>query len=96
MIFLRYTHSAHRNLLAALDALLTHGSVAGAAEAMGLSASAMSRTLARIRTATGDPTITARLGVVFLSEPLGIRIVLSSIAILGGIGVVPMLLVDQN
>jgi DNA-binding transcriptional LysR family regulator len=92
----RHTHSTDLNLLAALDALLTHGSVAGAAEAMGLSASAMSRTLARIRTATGDPTITALPGVVLLGEPLGIRIVRSSIAILGGVGAVLMLLVDQN
>lgn len=43
------------NLLIALDALLTAGSVAGAARRLGLSASAMSRTLSRLRTATGDP-----------------------------------------
>jgi DNA-binding transcriptional LysR family regulator len=42
------------NLLTALDALLAEGSVAGAARRLGLSASAMSRTLARLRTATGD------------------------------------------
>jgi DNA-binding transcriptional LysR family regulator len=42
------------NLLTALDALLTEGSVAGAARRLGLSASAMSRTLARLRAATGD------------------------------------------
>jgi DNA-binding transcriptional LysR family regulator len=34
------------NLLAALDALLTEGSVTGAAHRLGLSSSAMSRTLA--------------------------------------------------
>jgi DNA-binding transcriptional LysR family regulator len=42
------------NLLIALDALLAEGSVAGAARRLGLSASAMSRTLARLRAATGD------------------------------------------
>jgi DNA-binding transcriptional LysR family regulator len=42
------------NLLTALDALLAEGSVAGAARRLGLSASAMSRTLARLRAATGD------------------------------------------
>jgi DNA-binding transcriptional LysR family regulator len=42
------------NLLTALDALLAEGSVVGAAQRLGLSASAMSRTLARLRSATGD------------------------------------------
>jgi DNA-binding transcriptional LysR family regulator len=42
------------NLLTALDALLAEGSVAGAARRLGLSASAMSRTLARLRAAMGD------------------------------------------
>jgi DNA-binding transcriptional LysR family regulator len=45
------------NLLTALDALLATGSVAGAARKLGLSASAMSRTLARLRAATGDPLL---------------------------------------
>lgn len=45
------------NLLVALDALLTDGTVAGAARRLGLSASAMSRTLARLRDATGDPLL---------------------------------------
>jgi DNA-binding IclR family transcriptional regulator len=36
------------NLLTALDALLAEGSVVGAARRLGLSASAMSRTLARL------------------------------------------------
>ena len=45
------------NLLAALDALLAEGSVTGAAQRLGLSASAMSRTLARLRSATGDPLL---------------------------------------
>ncbi|MGN6579624.1 MAG: LysR family transcriptional regulator [Bordetella sp.] len=43
------------NLLFALDALLAEGSVAGAARRLGLSASAMSRTVSRLREATGDP-----------------------------------------
>jgi DNA-binding transcriptional LysR family regulator len=45
------------NLLVALDALLAEGSVTGAARRLGLSASAMSRTLARLRSATGDPLL---------------------------------------
>jgi DNA-binding transcriptional LysR family regulator len=45
------------NLLAALDVLLAEGSVTGAARRLGLSASAMSRTLARLRAATGDPLL---------------------------------------
>ncbi|MET0237185.1 MAG: LysR family transcriptional regulator [Kibdelosporangium sp.] len=42
------------NLLTALDALLEEGSVTGAADRLHLSAPAMSRTLGRIRRATGD------------------------------------------
>jgi len=45
------------NLLSALDALLAEGSVTGAARRLGLSSSAMSRTLARLRSATGDPLL---------------------------------------
>lgn len=45
------------NLLLALDVLLAEGSVTGAARRLGLSASAMSRTLTRLRTATGDPLL---------------------------------------
>jgi DNA-binding transcriptional LysR family regulator len=45
------------NLLAALDALLAEGSVIGAARRLGLSPSAMSRTLTRLRSATGDPLL---------------------------------------
>lgn len=48
---------ADLNLLTALDALLAEGSVTGAARRLGLSASAMSRTLARLRAATGDPLL---------------------------------------
>ena len=45
------------NLIPALDALLTEGSVTSAARRLGLSSSAMSRTLARLRSATGDPLL---------------------------------------
>src|SRR5208283_734216 len=45
------------NLLPALDALLTEGSVTGAARRLGLSTSAMSRTLTRLRSATRDPLL---------------------------------------
>jgi DNA-binding transcriptional LysR family regulator len=45
------------NLLTALDALLAEGTVVGAARRLGLSASAMSRTLTRLRAATGDPLL---------------------------------------
>ncbi len=45
------------NLLAALDVLLTERSVTAAARRLGLSASATSRTLARLRSATGDPLL---------------------------------------
>ncbi|MFB5744963.1 LysR family transcriptional regulator [Cedecea sp. S5-13] len=45
------------NLLLALDTFLAEGSVAGAARRLGLSSSAMSRTLSRLRAATGDPLL---------------------------------------
>lgn len=45
------------NLLVALDVLLEEGSVAGAADRLRLSPSAMSRTLTRLRQATGDPLL---------------------------------------
>ncbi len=45
------------NLLPALDVLLREGSVTGAARVLGLSDSAMSRTLLRLRLATGDPLL---------------------------------------
>ncbi len=48
---------ADLNLLIALDALLADGSVAGAARRLGLSPSAMSRTLTRLREETGDPLL---------------------------------------
>ena len=45
------------NLLSALDVLLAEGSVIGAARRSGLSSSAMSRALERLRRATGDPLL---------------------------------------
>jgi DNA-binding transcriptional LysR family regulator len=45
------------NLLTALDVLLTECSVTKAAHRLGLSPSAMSRTLSRLRLATGDPLL---------------------------------------
>ena len=45
------------NLLITLDALLAEGSVARAARRLRLSASAMSRALARLRATTGDPLL---------------------------------------
>ena len=56
------------NLLMALDALLAEGTVAGAARRLGLSASAMSRTLARLRAATGDPLL-VRAGRGMVATP---------------------------
>ena len=65
---------ADLNLLTALDALLAEGSVAGAARRLGLSASAMSRTLARLRAATGDPLLVrAGRGMVSTSHAAGLR-----------------------
>ncbi len=56
------------NLLTALDALLGEASVAAAARRLRLSPSAMSRTLARLRVATGDPLL-ARSGRVMALTP---------------------------
>jgi len=56
------------NLLVALDALLAEGSVTGAARRLGLSSSAMSRTLTRLRSATGDPLL-VRAGRGLVATP---------------------------
>ena len=56
------------NLLVALDALLAENSVTGAARRLGLSSSAMSRTLARLRAATGDPLL-VRAGRALVPTP---------------------------
>jgi DNA-binding transcriptional LysR family regulator len=62
------------NLLLTLDAVLTEGSVAGAARRLGLSASAMSRALARLRETTGDPLLVrAGRGLVPTPRALALR-----------------------
>ena len=67
-------NQADLNLLVALDALLAEQSVTGAARRLGLSASAMSRTLARLRAATGDPLlVSAGRGLAPTPRALAIR-----------------------
>jgi DNA-binding transcriptional LysR family regulator len=56
------------NLLFALNALLSEGSVAKAAERLGLSESAMSRALARLRESTGDELL-VRAGRAMVLTP---------------------------
>ncbi len=69
------------NLLRALDALLETGSVAGAARKLGLSASAMSRTLARLRETTGDPLLVrAGQGMVLTPHAAALRERVSHVA----------------
>ncbi|MBS1092347.1 LysR family transcriptional regulator [Gluconobacter sp. Dm-74] len=58
------------NLLRALDVLLDEASVTGAARRLGLSPSAMSRTLTRLRSATGDPLL-VRAGRHLVPTPYG-------------------------
>ena len=53
----RYVPRPDLNLLVTLDVLLAEGSVARAAQRLRLSPSAMSRALARLREATGDPLL---------------------------------------
>lgn len=62
------------NLLVTLDALLAEGSVARAAHRLRLSPSAMSRALARLRRATGDPLLVrAGRGLVPTPRALELR-----------------------
>ena len=61
------------NLLAALDTLLAEGSVTGAARRLSLSSSAMSRTLARLRSATGDPLL-VRAGRGLVPTPRAVEL----------------------
>ncbi|HRI49943.1 MAG TPA: LysR family transcriptional regulator [Pseudomonadota bacterium] len=62
------------NLLVALDVLLAEGSVAQAAKRLRLSPSAMSRTLSRLREATGDPLLVrAGRGLVHTPRALELR-----------------------
>lgn len=62
------------NLLVTLDAVLSEGSVAGAARRLRLSPSAMSRALARLRETTGDPLLVrAGRGLVPTPRALELR-----------------------
>ena len=61
------------NLLAALDVLLDEASVTGAARRLGLSTSAMSRTLTRLRLATKDPLL-VRAGRHLVPTPYAMNI----------------------
>ena len=65
---------ADLNLLVTLDVLLSEGSVARAARRLRLSPSAMSRALARLREATGDPLLVrAGRGLVPTPRALELR-----------------------
>lgn len=66
--------TADLNLLVTLDVLLAEGSVARAARRLALSPSAMSRALARLRQATGDPLLVrAGRGLVATPRALELR-----------------------
>src|SRR5205085_2223010 len=66
--FQRMPTDADLNLLVALNALLSEASVSKAAERLGLSESAMSRTLARLRETTGDELL-VRAGRAMVPTP---------------------------
>jgi DNA-binding transcriptional LysR family regulator len=61
------------NLLVTLEVLLAEGSVARAAKRLQLSPSAMSRTLARLREATGDPLL-VRAGRALVPTPRALEL----------------------
>src|SRR5882724_2691077 len=61
------------NLLVTLDAVLAEGSVARAARRLRLSPSAMSRALARLREATGDPLL-VRAGRGLVPSPRALEL----------------------
>jgi DNA-binding transcriptional LysR family regulator len=61
------------NLLVTLDVLLAEGSVARAARRLGLSPSAMSRSLARLRRTTGDPLL-VRAGRGLVPSPRAVEL----------------------
>lgn len=61
------------NLLVTLDVLLAENSVARAARRLRLSPSAMSRTLARLRAATGDPLL-VRAGSGLVASPRALEL----------------------
>ena len=73
------------NLLVTLDVLLAEGSVARAAQRLRLSPSAMSRALARLRAATGDPLLVrAGRGLVPTPRALELRARVSQLVVDGG------------
>ena len=61
------------NLLLTLNVLLAEGSVVRAAQRLGLSPSAMSRALARLRQTTGDPLL-VRAGRVLVPTPRALEL----------------------
>lgn len=61
------------NLLITLNVLLAEGSVVRAAQRLGLSPSAMSRALARLRKTTGDPLL-VRAGRVLVPTPRALEL----------------------
>lgn len=61
------------NLLVTLNVLLAEGSVARAAKRLGLSPSAMSRALARLRETTGDPLL-VRAGRALVPTPRALEL----------------------
>src|SRR3712207_8058792 len=72
----RYSRCVARpdfNLLVTLDVLLAEGNVARAARRLRLSPSAMSRALARLREATGDPLL-VRAGRGLVPTPRAVEL----------------------
>jgi len=73
-MYARHMPALDLNLLVTLDVLLAEGSVARAAQRLRLSPSAMSRSLARLREATGDPLLVrAGRGLVPTPRALELR-----------------------
>ncbi|MDQ0324583.1 DNA-binding transcriptional LysR family regulator [Rhodopseudomonas julia] len=72
------------NLLRALDALLATGSVTEAAARLGLSVSAMSRNLTRLRKVTGDPLL-VRAGSRLVPSPRAVALSAEVPALLAGV-----------
>ena len=85
------------NLLFTLDALLSEGSVARAAVRLGLSPSAMSRALARLRTETGDPLLVrAGRGLVPTPRALQLRSEIGPLVDAAEAALRPVALVDVS
>lgn len=85
------------NLLVTLDALLTEGSVAGAARRLRLSPSAMSRALTRLRETMGDPLLVrAGRGLVPTPRALGLRDEVARLVEAAGIVLRPVEVLDPG